>query len=215
MKHFHLVSILFLIVLSCQSNKSQDETQEGIIRPVYHPYSLGMPIMEAVRHDMIYQLAAKNAKPENLPGVNRTLLGKTYYARPIIVAEDYDTVLRGLKVFFTIKPEDLKDVTKREIMFPMEMGTKIIDTEIRDEVIDNVSKKYGSPDRKDTVSNGHEAGLHIRYSWLNRKDVDITLDYKAVNRIILDDFVYYYSIVLNYSYTKDLLKKTEFLNSKY
>ncbi|RYY39030.1 MAG: hypothetical protein EOO08_12195 [Chitinophagaceae bacterium] len=206
-----LVSLLY----SCHNVKPQDSKEVNLIRPVYHPYSLGMPMMDAIRHDMIYQLAAKSPSQENELSMHKTALGKKYYARPIIVAGDTDTALYGLRVVYSMKQGELKDAAKQDVMFVMDNNTNVFDTEIRDDVIAKVSAKYGSPDDVDTVSAIEPTGLHIRYSWVNRNDVDVRLDYKAQNRLMIGDFVYYYSIALDYRYTEAMLKKINYSSSRY
>lgn len=210
-----LLSVLLISLTIHACGAQEDQKPKSILRPVMQPYILGMSKTEALRYKMMSQLASNIARGEKFTQTeHRTPDGKKYYSKVFLVAPEADTMLMGLKVAFSGVEQELKAYKSPEDWSIMTKYPSIYDTELRDDIIRDIMGQYGSFDDKDTIQDDHD-GLVIHYYWRNKEDVDITLKYRARNIMVINDFVYTYSIALEYAYTDQMQSTIDYRKSSY
>ena len=223
-------SLIFLLIMSLFSCKSNSQSFK---REVYDGIKLGMSQNQAAS-DYNQKLAnniynSKMTDYGKLVYEEHTLQnGKKYFSVLQLLAPENDTLITGINLIFAnecseqlLYAFDMLSKYHKEFLMIDDMPKGIDESEINKDLLSKLTKRYGDYDNKDSYTNTKDEVIES-YLWANRKDVDITLQRITktstgkTRTIDADyDFEHKYSIVLNYMYTEEMLKRINIKQSKF
>lgn len=219
-KLFLFGAVLFL--LGCKEllpNQKPDDPKRRIVLD----FQLGMSAGECNKmFDNLLTTGKLNAYENKIAYIiNPFIYGHKYYSSPVFRYPQADTTLTGLSLYYVDDldqsfPMYVEVNQNRDRYFKrINPESGITNHEIVDDIVEKVSKNYGSYNESDSFQISRDST--IKYKWNNVNDVEITLTHTffSVNDPLIPGLSRYYIISLDYKYTEEMMNKLKLNKSIY